>query len=319
MAQLPNHIKKASRNEIEEIILSLKHLDLNHVELHQIKELLKPLFTGYAITTPIIPKGNKFYRGVPCDKKPQNVSQITYPEQNIIKTFQRANRPGEPLFYCCTSRNVPLFELNLNPADCVAISRWRTEEEMIVNNVGYTHTIFGNIGSDRPCPTWGKDDHPIIRTEENRLVTQFLSEEFTKVVPRGEEFRYKLSVAIAEKHIDGEIIAQNGENLTFAGLLYPTIAMKANADNLAVKTNFVDNHFELEQVEYIKLDDHPAEYEYRVTVLDFANTFGTDGNIEWKGRMPHWQLREKGKVLIFTVENGKWVARNSAGEIVDPN
>ena len=57
---------------------------------------------------------------------------------------------------------------------------------------------------------------------------------------------------------------------------------------------------------------------FKVTILGFADTFEEDGDIQWKGRHPHWVMREKGQVLHLAVENGRWVARNVDGEIVEP-
>lgn len=88
---------------------------------------------------------------------------------------------------------------------------------------------------------------------------------------------------------------------------------------LSIRPSFVDNRFTIDQVEYIHIDDHPADYEYKVAILDFANTFGADGTIEWKGGKPQWQLKQKGEMLTFTVEDGQWLARNSSGEIVLPD
>jgi hypothetical protein len=103
----------------------------------------------------------------------------------------------------------------------------------------------------------------------------------------------------------------------FGGLLYPSMAMRANADNLALKPECVDNHLNIRKVEYIRVDEADSSG-FRVTILDFADTFDEDGGIQWKGRLPHWVMREKGQVLHFAVENRRWVARNEKGEIVEP-
>lgn len=322
MKSLPEKITYASRQVLGSTIQKLRHLDYDAVDVDTIKDMLKPLFSGhYVVCAPIIPKGHRFYRGVRRPEKPGKVSELSYPPTAEITCYQRANRPGEPLFYCCTSRNVPFFELGLMPGECVAVSRWRSDERIILNNVGYMHEVFASKDANRQCPRWGgKREHPSYATQENQLITRFLSEEFTKVVLAGEEVRHKTSVAIAEKHFRQDITMPDGKRLAFSALLYPTIAMKANADNLAVKPEFVDLHFRLEQVEYIRVDDaQTAEYEYKVTILDFANTFGADGAIEWRGRRPQWRLKHKGEQLLLTVEDGQWVARNPAGEIVEPD
>lgn len=104
----------------------------------------------------------------------------------------------------------------------------------------------------------------------------------------------------------------------FAGILYPALAMKGNSDNLALLPDFVDKYLELKKVEYIRIDDVIDNSIYKVTLLDFANTFASTGQIIWKGRLPQWKISEHGESLTVSVENGKWVARNAKGEIVEP-
>ena len=320
MKNLPENIIYATSKELERTIHEFQDLDYNTIEVDSIKGLLKPLLSGhFAVSSPIIPLNHKFYRGVKRKEKPQNICELTYPPPANVKSFQRANRPGESMFYCSTSRNTPAYELSLVQGDYVAISRWRNSKRMVFNNVGYTQEIFVDKGADRICPNWGDEkDPPSWATLENQIVTRFLAKEFTKIVPIGKEVHYKTSVAIAEELTQRDITFPNGKKIKFAGLLYPTIAMRANDDNLAVKPEFVDLHFKLDQVEYLRVDTHPdTEYVYNVTILDFANTFSPDGTILWKGRRSQWQLRP-GERLNLKIENGCMVARNSAGEIVDP-
>jgi hypothetical protein len=73
--------------------------------------------------------------------------------------------------------------------------------------------------------------------ERNQDITAFLTEMFTQIVPGGQEYRYKVSICLAEMLMSDDRLA---------GIIYPTIAMFANADNVALKPAFVDAglHFE---------------------------------------------------------------------------
>ncbi len=264
---IPEHIKLLSLAEGKDIIASLRGLDLRKVDVELIKQNITSLITGYAKSAPIIPKGVHFYRGVIGDTRPQNKSALTYPDPGKITYYQRANRPGSSLFYCSNMRNVPLFELNLQPAQYVAISKWRTGGPMIVNNIGYTDTVLRNMGSGRKAPLWIRDGPPIIDTKQNRLIEEYLSEEFTRVVRSGQEHEHKITVAIAEKLMGGAIINKDGSKIEFAGIIYPTIAMKGNADNLAIKPSFVDTRLTIEEVEYLRINTRSEDYEYNVTIV----------------------------------------------------
>lgn len=131
-----------------------------------------------------------------------------------------------------------------------------------------------------------------------------------------------MSVAIAEKLLGKlEVDPMNFPfdcEPHFAGILYPTIAMKGNSDNLALIPRFVDRFLRLEKVEYILVKEKKPDFKYDIQVIDFATSFEPDGTINWKGRHPVLNL-QPGENVIALVENGKWVFRNSSGEIVEPN
>ena len=72
----------------------------------------------------------------------------------------------------------------------------------------------------------------------------------------------------------------------FAEIIYPTIAGRGEGDNLAIKPAFANTMLHLEEVEYIRINARPTDFEYNITIVDSANTFEDDGTIEWKGRAP---------------------------------
>jgi hypothetical protein len=98
-----------------------------------------------------------------------------------------------------------------------------------------------------------------------------LAEAFTIRVPKGSEEMYKLSVAIAEFLFTDDI---------FDGLIYPTVEMRANADNLALKPRYADKNLSFPKAEYARIDDL-LEFSYKITVLDTANALAPDGTLLW--------------------------------------
>lgn len=305
-------IEPSSEEEIKKAIKNIKELDLKSAEIDYIKELLTPVFKGFILGTPEFKPGKDslvLYRGRTCGSKPTKISDLTYPPKEYIKTDQRVNRAGHPVFYCSTGRSAVFFELDVKPGDKIVVSKWKTTKELLVNNVGYTKLCFSDLKSNRECPTFGEINKGIDIPQTNDLVKEFLSQEFSKIVPAGKEHLYKISIAIAEKLFSDDI---------FDGLIYPAITMKANADNLALKCKSVDEKkIIIKCVEYIQIDAK-ENFKYKITVLDFTDSFQDNGTIEWKGRLPHHVLREKGTNYKFIAENDKWVAIDNAGNIVEP-
>ena len=296
-------------NEIKSRIQEIENLNLHAIEIDYIKELLKLVFTGYALTTPVLDPGLILYRGIKYIKKPTSLSFLSYPK--IGAKQNRASRENEPLFYAATMREIPFFELDVQVGDKIVISKWRTTKKLIVNNVGYTDQTFKTLNSVRENQNWNKNGnaHPETLIVENILVQDFLAKCFSQPISKNQTELYKLTIAIAEKHYVADI---------FGGLLYPTIQMRANGDNLALRTSFIEGggleFIEAEWIEVIKLHD----FKYDINVLDWSNSISKDEKIEWKGRLPQWTIKGKGGELKMSVENGKWIARDKNDNIVNP-
>ena len=225
MNSLPNSIVPSTPQEINEAIHGLQTVDLKSVDIDELKDSLFTIFKGYMNQTPKLKPGQLIYRGVRWDERPNNISQLSYPRSELVRVFGRASRPGESIFYGCTSRQSIFYELGLESQDKVAVAKWRMQSPFLLNNVGYTSRSFDNLQSNRVTPDWSVIKEPA--TNSNDIRKEFFSQEFTKIVQKGEEHLYKLSIAIAEKHIHGE---------KFAGLLYPSVAHHAKADKHGPKT-----------------------------------------------------------------------------------
>ena len=128
-------------------------------------------------------------------------------------------------------------------------------------------------------------------------------------VENDKEYLYKISIAIAEKHYQDEI---------FHGLLYPSIAMRAEADNVALKPDFVYNELNLERTIFVQVSGKNNKSEYQYSILDSSDNFNDNGKINWKGKPRKWHIDREGSFLVFKVENGKWVARDKEGNVVEP-
>lgn len=235
----------ADISQIHASIDNIQNLDLLTVNIDIIKERIGLLSNGYIQTTPIIPKGSRLFRGVVWNEKPKNTEQVSYPPKDSVRNLHRAGRKGESLFYCSTARESPFWELGVKAGDSLVISYWETKEPLLVNNVGYHSDVFSDLNSDRTCPNLGDDSEPLEILSANELIKAFFSQEFAKKILDGQEYLYKISIAIAEQHFQQNI---------FAGLLYPTLAMKANADNLVLKPEVVDSYLKLTRVEYILVE-----------------------------------------------------------------
>ncbi|MFZ5978981.1 MAG: hypothetical protein EO766_09355 [Hydrotalea sp. AMD] len=280
--------------EIKARISEIENLNLLEADIDNIKELLKLLFTGYALSTPVFDPGLILFRGIKYSDKPSNISFLSY--RKVGAAQGRANRQNEPLFYCATMREIPFFELDVKPGDKLVISKWKTATRLLVNNIGYTKEVFKDLSSNRENQEWNKSEklHPEITKEENVLVQNFLASRFSQPVPKDKTELYKLTIAIAEKHYIADI---------FQGLLYPTIPMKANGDNFALRPSFIESGgLEFVEAEWIEITKE-YDFKYDINVLDWANSVSQKGEVEWKGRLPQWTIPEGEELFFF---DRKW-------------
>jgi hypothetical protein len=285
---------------------------LNTLEIDDIKKRLEPLMLGYAVQSPIFDPGAFVYRGrviTPTFNKATGITRkdLIYPPTNLA-SLGRLNRAGQPVFYCSTHKESVFFELpDLKPGDEVVLTFWKTTEKMFVNNIGYTEYAFKELGAKRPVPQWGPIQAPdstkatvtlpeipeqvrdvALSKDQNRELKEAFSKRFMCKVGDGETFLYRLTVAIGEIHL-GTIVSHKTQ---FAGILYPSVRMWANGDNVALLPWFVDSHLDFRKAVHVGIKGR-TETSIDTEYLDAAHEFDDAGNLKWLGRVRAWPLEPK--------------------------
>ena len=268
--------------------------------------------TGFGIESPIFSSGAFVYRGRklgPTFSKSAGITykDLIYPPKDVA-TLGRLNRPGEPVFYASMNKTSVFFELpDLKAGDELILTFWKTTEQMFVNNIGYTEFAFEQLGAKRPLPIWGPLKAPgstestvslptlppdvvdaALSRDESREVKEALSKYFMRKVTSDEAFRYKLTVAIGEMHL-GSIVTHNTQ---FAGILYPSVRMWANGDNLALLPWYVDKHLEFRKAVHVRIRGRTGT-SIDIDYLDAAHEFGCGDKLKWLGRIRAWTLQPK--------------------------
>lgn len=151
-----------------------------------------------------------------------------------------------------------------------------------MNHVAFTGQAFQALGSRRASPDFDEKiagiEHPLVRRDLNAMLDSFLSDAFTVKVKEGHNDRdYKLSIAISE------IL----RSPPFEGLLYPTIAMRADADNLALDPGYVDQHVRFVSADYLWVVGHDAQGT-QVRLADRCLSADQSGGLNWTGFSDRW-------------------------------
>jgi hypothetical protein len=269
---MSRHGKDAlSLTEARRRIAALARLDLTDKSIEHLKILLSPVLNWLPTRLLEYPIGAHFWRGVRWETWPTRVSQLSYPPADKVTRHGRANRAGEPRFYCSLGGHAPFFELQLCAGQHVALSKWRARRKIIANHVGYTPGNFARMGSGRVSAPWGEFE----TTPMMRLAHDFLAEQFSKRIEEHNEHEYKLSVAIAE------LMMPRSNHGDIHALAYPAMATRANHDNVVLWPEAVETHLALERAIYFRVRHHDvAKTSYHADELAIAESFD-GGEIHW--------------------------------------
>jgi hypothetical protein len=291
----------------------LKRLDVDTLRHH-----LRSKLGAYMIAVKTVPAHHLFYRGVPCERRPDTVRRISYPPPEKVTTCQRLNRPGQPRFYCSVAAPAVFYELHAKQGEFFALSKWELMEPLWAHNLGFHPQALLQLGAQPDSIVMRKPmTHPIPNeTKKNRKLRHQLSRAFTADVPEGKEYRYKLSIAINEflsREVSYPPAPGAPRDNKIAGTVYPAMRLHGDADNAAFLPEFVDRSFRIREVFYVKVEE-ADETRSAYTWLTVAHASKFDGDsIQWDEMLPSEQNRRSRMAL----EEGHWVSRDGYNRVYD--
>ena len=293
---------------IQRAIRRLEGLDPKEASISDFESHLTPLFRGYTVVAPRFDAGIYIYRARKCEK-PIRLADLSYPPAEAVTALGRANDIGQSIFYGATARSVPFFELDTQPGDYIALSKWKTTGPMMLNHIGFSSEPESFKDAKRQLDSIYKFvKETRAKGDLNALVHDYLAYNFSRRIKEKDNDHYKLTIAISRKLFSDGI---------FDGLLYPTIQMFGNADNIALKTDAVDRLLRFVSVEYVAVKAARGK-EYDIEVLDSATQADLIGTLMWSGRALQFSLRQRDEQLKLVTEGGEWVAYDTLGNRVDP-
>ena len=294
--------------KIKKAIEDLENSDLQKIKISELEVLLTALFSGYKINAPRFEAGVYLYRGRKCEK-PSSLDQVYYPKPEYIKKIGRINDIEQPFFYAAAARSVPFFELDVKHGDLIAIACWKTTKQLLLNHVGFTKECKLYLSANRDLTSI----YDFIKNmqqfdDKNKIVENYLASKFIEKLSPDNEYKYKMTITIAKKLLDGNLID---------GIMYPTIAMSGNADNIALKPQYADTNLKFVSVEFIKITDRKGT-SISYDVLDSATTVNSKNEFNWSGRNLQWKIQEDVGELRMKDEGAGWIAYDKNGIRVDP-
>ncbi|MCI5586555.1 MAG: RES domain-containing protein [Lachnospiraceae bacterium] len=218
-------LRHADINKLKERIHIFQNMDIQSLsdkELEaNIDEVLSVKLDGGITISTILSEyslfgiGERFYRvrklintNMP-NSELKNVSAYWNPPQKYVKHYGRLNKPGESLLYTAFNPYTAICETNLKSGDSFVLCIYEAIKPL----------RFSWIGGKADYDFNGIKNKKAIEFLET--IRQFLVDEFTRVIPEGQESLYRITETIAKTYY-----ASPDDN----GWRYPSI-----------KNNFEDN------------------------------------------------------------------------------
>jgi hypothetical protein len=281
-----------SIEELQAIVEQIDEAARNDAPIEEITQLIERLMIGHQKCMIRLQPGLRLYRARPMNELPKNVSEISTPPKESCRSHQRCNRAGRPMFYCSDHKSAPLSEVHAKTGDQITFSLWSTTDHLLVNIVGYSEPTFQRLKARRICPDWsrGTNQVPESIAAQNTFVDHYLSELFSQQVPDENDRLYKPSIAITERFLQTNILPGTPgiriDDLSIEGIMYPTIALRASCENLALTEKFAAEGLSLFNAIFVQVQKIGDLGLYSYRSLYHLTGIGSDGSLTWERSRP---------------------------------
>jgi hypothetical protein len=251
--------KIAAPSTIEEFrsrIDAIERLDKSGAAIAKLSEAIRDLNRGMRVGMPQLHSGLKIYRAAKMNEKTCDRARISYPPKERCDKNGRVNAPGEVVFYGSISCRPSgqelqpfelgcLYECAAHPGERYVVGEWIVFEPMRVGHIGYSATgLSGN--NFRVGQPWMAldDENPV-----TPYIRQWQSDVFTRKVAKGDEDRYRMSIAIGKFCVrpcleDDDVVS---------GLVFPSVASELCIDNVAIVPSEVDRALRLRRAWFVEV------------------------------------------------------------------
>ena len=265
--------------QVELKCIKAEMADLNDSELRaRLEEFLK----GYSVKGIVLPAGTFVYRGrcLMADFEKEhaiNVNQFHMPPSKFASR-QRLNAAGAPVFYCSTAWEPLLYEVRATAGMSLIISSWKLLRPAMIVALGYSKASLAMLGATRDGPAWGTSSGFSGASDNPQGEEDFLAELLMKPVTDNDFSHYRLTSALG-----GILLGKvRGEDRVLAGLVYPSVSMSGNGDNIAFAPWFANDHLTCSGLqEHHIVGKNGMEFETKC--IDRAIAIDDDGAISWSG------------------------------------
>lgn len=231
-----------------------------------------------------------------------SASQLWYPPAESIVRPSRLNRVGDVRFYASNMPNAAMLELRSQSGDMFTILIARTRsgsvETLNVAFVGLERALAPELRNLTPEDSFRTASHfrevlGPVNYEKWLLIDDYLSKIFGALVPEGEEYNYRPTIALAD-------LLFRAPNLDAVN--YPSVATGNHGINVCMLPSKADQLFVpaeawMVEVSERAVDRQTGEMLWRVHFRRRSSEIRADGGIVWR---PPGDGIDESEILRFT-------------------
>jgi hypothetical protein len=183
-------------------------------------------------------------------KRIDDIKFLANPPVQYVKHYGRANFPNESVLYATFDPLTALSEMRPKVGDIITVSTWqlKTNHKLCVTPIFQNSTIDGELHNEMAIRAKIGYQKVLKQYDKNmqrqiEIITQFVSDCFSKEVDDQNPFDYYLSAHYAKRLFEE---LQNGE---VEAIMYPSVRQSHTLSNIAIKPKVFDDNYHLTLVE----------------------------------------------------------------------
>lgn len=284
----------AKSRTVEEIRQTINfYIELNHVEktIEELKEELFKVLIGYTDTVYKINFTALFRaRKNKNNESFTNWKELWCPPEHKIEKIGRCNDIGESIFYGSIRPETALFEIRPKLGDKITLlDSQKIGRDISIHAIAVPQLLQADVLVQEILKDYY--DSPEKRDIKNRVVNDFLNEEFIRIIDERNQHHYKTTVALSKIFlIDGKT----------EGLMYCSVASEIGGVNIAIKKEVANEFLEpVEAYEYVVIKQY-NETSFTFQLLRVCRKFTKDGDFIWESRpaeLPRFQHLTSSKLM----------------------
>ena len=269
-----------TKSQINRKITQLNKLNLKNQSINFIYLKLKNILNNF--WTDDLGRHDSFEIWRARKGKFNNLKDLWYPPKEYINNYGRLNDKQEQIFYACFGHNAKLGSLEeirvkkgdvITQIECVLI-----QQDKRLKMVGLGHFDKWMSSKNSKLKEAYKSNALDLKNKigekefkKNLIIKEWLNTQFLKKILRGEEYKYKLTIAISKHYFNG---------FSADGILFPSIASYQKAINIALKPKIADKYIKFKYARVVEIIDINKKG-YELKLLNETTKIDEHKNFIW--------------------------------------